>query len=131
VTTNLPLATDKPVDLGVQAFCEVCKKCAENCPPRAIATGEKTVVRGVRKWVIDPDRCFKFWVANPEESLGCSNCVRTCPWNKRDTWYHRLAVAMARRTGLARRFLLFLDDLLYGRTPPRREAGAGLDPISL
>jgi len=30
-----------------------------------------------------------------------------------------------------RRFLLILDDLLYGRKPPRLEAGPGVDPISL
>jgi epoxyqueuosine reductase QueG len=28
VFTDLPLVHDKPVDLGVQAFCEICKKCA-------------------------------------------------------------------------------------------------------
>ena len=46
VTTDLPMALDKPRDLGVQDFCRRCKKCAENCPPRAIPTGDPVVVRG-------------------------------------------------------------------------------------
>jgi hypothetical protein len=32
VTTDLPLIPDKPIDFGVQDFCEKCLKCAVNCP---------------------------------------------------------------------------------------------------
>ena len=31
VLTNIPMATDKPIDFGVQEFCKSCKICAEQC----------------------------------------------------------------------------------------------------
>lgn len=36
VTTDLPLLQDKPVDLGVEDFCSICKKCAVCCPSNSI-----------------------------------------------------------------------------------------------
>ncbi len=36
VTTDLPLAIDSPVDIGVQAMCTDCNKCAINCPAQCI-----------------------------------------------------------------------------------------------
>lgn len=32
VTTNLPLVEDEPVDLGVQHFCDICKKMCHKLP---------------------------------------------------------------------------------------------------
>lgn len=32
VTTDMLLVADKPVDLGIQSFCVLCKKCAVCCP---------------------------------------------------------------------------------------------------
>ena len=32
VTTDMPMAHDKPIDFGLQAFCEACNKCARECP---------------------------------------------------------------------------------------------------
>jgi len=37
VTTDLPLLPDRPVDFGLQAFCRTCKRCAHECPSRAIS----------------------------------------------------------------------------------------------
>jgi epoxyqueuosine reductase QueG len=36
VTTNLPLVPDKPIDIGVEDFCKICKKCAVCCPSNSI-----------------------------------------------------------------------------------------------
>ncbi len=33
VTTDLPLVPDKPIDFGLQEFCQKCVKCAVECPP--------------------------------------------------------------------------------------------------
>ncbi|MCP4898531.1 MAG: hypothetical protein GY906_16275, partial [bacterium] len=41
VTTDLPLAIDKPIDFGLQDFCEKCGKCARECPSQAISYGGK------------------------------------------------------------------------------------------
>jgi len=36
VTTDLPLAVDEPVDIGVEEFCKYCKKCARTCPSHTL-----------------------------------------------------------------------------------------------
>lgn len=125
VTTDLPLVVDKPVDLGVQDLCDVCKKCAINCPSHSIPVGDKTVVRGVEKWQMDPETCVRYWYSNPQEWDNCSVCIKVCPWNKPNSWYHKLAVWAAIRSGLARRLLLWIDDLLYGKKPSYRVEWCG------
>jgi len=117
VTTDLPLAIDMPVDIGVQDLCEKCKKCALNCPAGAIPKGEKTVVRGVEKWKLDEERCLRFWCSNPSRWMSCSNCITVCPWNKPDVWYHHMTVLFVERWALARTLILYIDDLLYGKRP--------------
>ena len=32
VFTDIPLSIDRPIDIGVARFCEVCKKCVDDCP---------------------------------------------------------------------------------------------------
>lgn len=120
VTTDLPVELDQPVDLGVDDLCGVCKKCATNCPSHSIPMGGRRLVRGVEKWQIYPDACLRYWHSNPKRWDACSVCIAVCPWNKPDTWYHRLAVWAATRSGLARRLLLMVDDLLYGKEPSFR-----------
>jgi len=41
VTTDLPLAHDKPINFGLQEFCNSCNKCARECPAGAITAGQK------------------------------------------------------------------------------------------
>ena len=121
VTTDLPLAVDSPVDIGVQQFCELCGKCARACPGGAIASGGRVVVRGVSKWTIDPRKCLAFWGRDKSGWDDCSNCIAVCPYNRRDSlftrlhrrpWFFRL---INRRLFAA--VLLWADDLLRGRRP--------------
>lgn len=111
VTTDLPLAVDKPVDLGVQDYCEKCLKCADNCPPGAIPSGEKVVVRGVRKWKLDEERCLLYWGS---QGAACGICQVVCPWSKPRTVFHRFVAEIATRVPRATRFLTKADDLFYG-----------------
>lgn len=111
VTTDLPLALDPPVDLGVQHFCESCVKCAATCPSGAISKGEKVVVRGVRKWQIDPEKCLLYW---SHIGSACTICQVTCPWSKPPTLPHRFVAQIAFHVPAAHRFLVWADDLVYG-----------------
>ena len=108
VTTDLPLALDPPVDLGIQDYCAKCLKCATNCPSGAIPSGDPVVVRGVRKWPIDPVKCLLYWA---HLGSACTICQVVCPWSRP---LHRVVAPVAFNVPFARRFLIWTDDLLYG-----------------
>ncbi|MBI2849186.1 MAG: 4Fe-4S dicluster domain-containing protein [Chloroflexi bacterium] len=112
VTTNLEMTIDRPIDIGMQDFCNRCVKCVINCPGGAISKGEKTLVRGVLKWKIRPEACRLIWEKN---SASCAICVSVCPWNKPGTLLHKMAREFASGSRLARSFLIRADDLFYGR----------------
>ena len=80
-TTNLPLATDKPIDFGLQYFCSHCYKCARECPCDAIPYGGKVMFNGYEMWKPDVERCTRYRVTNPKGSA-CGRCMKTCPLNK-------------------------------------------------
>jgi reductive dehalogenase len=111
VTTDLPLALDPPVDLGVQDFCTKCNKCAVNCRSGAIPKGDPVVVRGVRKWQIDPVKCLLYWA---HLGSACTICQVVCPWSKPPRPFHRFVAQIAIHVPRARRFLVWGDDLVYG-----------------
>ncbi|MFQ5826018.1 MAG: 4Fe-4S double cluster binding domain-containing protein [Dehalococcoidia bacterium] len=73
VTTDLPLETDGPVDIGVGEFCGRCRACLKACPTGAIA-GERQVIRGDLKYAIDSRKCWPYRVATG----GCSICIKVC-----------------------------------------------------
>jgi len=84
VLTDLPLKPDKPIDFGIQEYCEECKKCLENCPVHAISedkTANATTVSsnsGVLKWPVDGESCFRYWC---ETGIDCNLCIKVCPFN--------------------------------------------------
>jgi len=106
VTTDLPLALDPPVNLGIQDFCDRCLKCAVNCPSGAIPKGDKVVVRGVRKWQIDPVKCLLYW---GRLGSACAVCQVVCPWSR-----NRIVARISTHVPSACRFLIWADDLVYG-----------------
>jgi len=77
VLTDLPLAVDAPVDIGVQDVCALCRRCVDDCPPRAIYE-ERQLVRGERRWYVDFDRCIPYFV----KTCGCAICIEVCPWSE-------------------------------------------------
>ncbi|MBC7233632.1 MAG: reductive dehalogenase [Chloroflexi bacterium] len=85
VLTNLPLATDKPIDFGMQRFCETCLFCAHACPAKAIPFGERSLEQtsisnrpGILRWTVNVGNCYLFWRSNG--GTDCSNCIAACPW---------------------------------------------------
>ncbi len=77
VLTDLPMATDQPVDIGVEDICLTCRRCVLDCPPDAIYN-EKQLVRGEKKWYVDFDKCVPYFV----KTLGCAICIEVCPWSE-------------------------------------------------
>ena len=80
VTTDLPLAHDKPIDFGLQKFCNSCNKCARECPSGAITAGPKTMFNGYEIWKSDSQKCTSYRLTNQGGAM-CGRCMKTCPWN--------------------------------------------------
>ncbi len=112
VTTDLPAACDRPIDIGVQDFCEMCRLCAEACPSGAIPKGGKTPVRGVDKWQLDAVKCISFW---NKIGTDCGMCIGSCPWTQPDSWYHNLGSSLAAKSHWARVLLLWVYPVLFGK----------------
>jgi len=121
IFTNLPLQHDTPRPRGVRAFCDICQKCADACPPKALPFGPPEVggtnasaIAGVRKWTSDAEKCFGFWA---KTSTDCAICMRVCPFNREYTsWAHRLWLKLA--LSRWRKFALWLDRKRGGRVKP-------------
>jgi len=111
VTTDLPLAVDRPIDFGLQDFCTKCKQCARYCPSGAISFDDKVIYNGYEKWSNDVDKCTKQRVGN-KKGAGCGVCIAVCPWNKPYTHFHRFVQWTMRNIPLARRFAVLGDELL-------------------
>ncbi len=114
VTTTLPLASDAPVDFGVQDFCGICKKCAVNCPSGSVDRGEKAVYQGVEKWRTNQDTCYRYWCL---QGTDCAICMNVCPYAHPGTPLHNLVRFGISRNPLSRRLALRADDFFYGREP--------------
>ncbi|MDJ0825557.1 MAG: reductive dehalogenase domain-containing protein [Rhodobacter sp.] len=80
VTTDMPLAHDKPVDFGLQNFCEHCNKCARECPSGAITAGPKLMFNGYEIWKSDSQKCATYRITTLGGAM-CGRCMKTCPWN--------------------------------------------------
>ena len=120
VFTDLLLVPDEPRFFGVEEFCRVCLKCADDCPSRAITFGDKTTEAlnistnpGVLKWPLNAEQCFKYWAAN---GLDCSTCIRVCPFNQETGWLHSAVRLGIKHTPWLDRLFLWFDGALgYGK----------------
>ena len=114
VLTDLPLVPDKPVDFGLQDFCDHCGICAETCPAGAIPTGGREVVMGVRKWKIDPEKCYRYW-----NTIGhaCGICQVVCPWNHKNNLLHNIVREVVQRVPILRKFLVHADKIFFSYKP--------------
>jgi reductive dehalogenase len=117
VTTDLPLAADKPAsDPTTIDFCLGCRKCADSCPSRAIPTGDpEEDENGVLRWRIDAEACFTLW---GRLGTDCARCMAVCPYSHPDNTMHSLVRQGIRHNALFRKGALWMDDLVYGRRPP-------------
>ncbi len=120
ITTNIPMATDKPIDIGVDDFCLHCKVCAEQCPSGAIPMGDKVEVRGYRRWKIDTAKCQNFWTSNLG-NMGCRICVSVCPYTRKANCLHKTAMKVSANdpTGLTEKLLTSMQKSFYPGPDPQ------------
>jgi 3-chloro-4-hydroxyphenylacetate reductive dehalogenase len=129
VTTDLPLAIDKPIDFGLQDFCSKCKKCARECPSGALSSGDKVMHNGYEYWPSDIEKCTSMRVGN-KKGAGCGVCIKVCPWNKPDTPFHRAVGWAVRHSSTARSLAVWTDDLFgYGKPHPDRKWWLDLEDV--
>ncbi|MEJ2446896.1 MAG: reductive dehalogenase domain-containing protein [Anaerolineales bacterium] len=116
VTTDLPLNPDRYMpENSVLDFCQICKKCAVNCPSQSIPHGKREISNGVRRWKINPETCYQYWTIVGSD---CGRCMAVCPYSHPDSWAHNLVRWGIQRSGSFRRAALILDDFFYGKHPP-------------
>lgn len=111
VTTDMPISHDKPIDFGLQKFCEQCNKCARECPSGAITAGPKLMFNGYEIWKSDSQRCANYRITTPGGAM-CGRCMKTCPWNLEGLFAERPFRWAAMRFPSAAPTLAKLDDLV-------------------
>jgi reductive dehalogenase len=138
LTTDMPLAADRPIDFGLQQFCSRCLKCARECPCDAIPVGAPVMFNGYEMWKIDAERCTRYRVTNAR-GAGCGRCMKTCPLNKvpnaDGALLHRaanwLGVHARRLKPLLAPVAAYLDDRLgYGRINPVKKWWLDLEIVN-
>ena len=111
VTTNMPMSYDKPIDFGLQRFCEACNKCARECPSGAITAGPKRMFNGYEIWKSDSSRCTTYRVSQKNGAM-CGRCMKTCPWNLEGIFAERPFRWAAMTAPITAKALAKLDDLV-------------------
>jgi reductive dehalogenase len=124
VLTDMPLLRDYPNEdfcESVVRFCKTCEKCATTCPSQCIPYGKEQTWEGtsisnnpgIKKWYVDVESCYGFWVENGSE---CSNCIRSCPYNKKDGIFHRTIMWFVQHVPWLNRLIVKMDDIAgYGK----------------
>ena len=111
VTTNMPMTHDKPIDFGLQKFCEACNKCARECPSGAITAGPKLMFNGYEIWKSDSQKCTTYRVSQKNGAM-CGRCMKTCPWNLEGLFAEAPFRKLAMTVPKAAKALAALDDRL-------------------
>ena len=120
-TTELPLEADRPIDFGLQATCQMCLKCARECPCNAIPFGPKVMFNGYEIWKPDVDKCGRYRLTNANGSA-CGRCMKTCPYNREDLVESDRLLWLSIEVPHARRALIDYDDAIGAgaRNPVKR-----------
>jgi reductive dehalogenase len=121
VITDLPLVRDNPIRFGVTEFCDVCLKCADDCPVGAITTGERSWEgpnisnnSGQYTWHLDNEICRKYWSVG--NGTNCTSCIRSCPFTKHPGLVHELARTFISNVPSMNPFFRQVDDWFgYGK----------------
>jgi reductive dehalogenase len=120
--TDLPVATDKPIDAGIMDFCASCKKCAEACPSESLSfeDGPTWEVQGGwnnpghKAYFENAVTCRAYW--REEAGTNCGICFAVCPFAKKDkAWIHEWVKAGSSVAPVLNGFFRSMDDAFgYG-----------------
>lgn len=84
VITSMPLATDKPIDAGIAAFCDKCKACRIYCPANAIPDKRSPEAGkdhlGNDRYMVDTGKCFPYFAKHNY----CSICLPVCVYQHKE-----------------------------------------------
>ncbi len=132
IMTDLPLVPDQPVDIGVEDFCNICRKCAINCPTNSITFGDKEVYNGVEKYKINWLTCYKLRPYVDGNWGSCLTCATVCPFTKPNVWWRSLAVWALSTCPIPARPVLVhalkaIDDAFWGVARNNRVRWLGYD----
>ena len=81
---NLPF-TESNIHGWIEDYCEVCKICVKQCPPKAILDDSVTHETGRITHISQLD-CFEYFA----QYYGCSVCIKVCPFSESSDAYDRL-----------------------------------------
>lgn len=122
ILTDLPLATDKPIDAGIMEFCKSCKKCAEACPSESLSFEVEPTWEvlggwnnpGHKAYFEDAVTCRAYW--REEAGTNCGICFSVCPFSKKDkAWIHDWVKAGVSSVPVLNSFFRSMDDAFgYG-----------------
>lgn len=86
VITDLCLPSGQPQDFGFTEYCQICTRCADLCPAKAIPSGPPTYdpvnecnTGGFLAWHINHKLCYQFWA---KVGTNCGICIAQCPLDK-------------------------------------------------
>jgi len=115
VSTDLILEINKkPIDSTLIQFCEICKKCAANCPSQAISLNTSGTDKIRNRWKINREKCFTYWC---KVGTDCGRCITVCPYSHPNNFIHNIIRWMIKQNAVNRWLALILDDYFYGKKP--------------
>lgn len=132
IMTDLPLVSDKPIDIGVDDFCKICRKCAVTCPTNSISFDDKVVFNGAEKHKINWLTCYRLRPYVVDHWDVCLTCVTICPFTKPNVWWRSLAISALHTCPIPARpplvrALKWVDDRFWGVVPKKRVRWLGYD----
>ncbi len=113
IMTDLPLAPTKPIDAGVERFCETCNRCTECCPGGAIL-GEPKSWDTKGPWSNPGHKAFQNNMNVCRDSFflnyACLMCTANCVFTKHDAAsIHEIVKGVVANTPIFNSFFTNMD----------------------
>lgn len=79
ITTDMPLVTDSDKNFPIHLICNICRRCSDVCPGRAIPSDiMKPTQSDEKRLRINQERCYSFW---RKVGTDCGVCLNICPFS--------------------------------------------------